>query len=85
MMTIILTTVIVTAFWIYIIQRVKKSIADDCKAEVYIYKKGNEITDVEVMNGNFEVKEIKKNGENVIEDCETYGRDKVIKEIKGDI
>lgn len=59
MITIIITTVIVTAFWMYIIQRVKESIADECKAEVYIYKKGNEITDVEVMNGIFEVKEIK--------------------------
>ena len=52
--TAIITTVIVTAFWLNIIQREKKSIADDCKAEVYIYKKGNDIT-------NVEVKEIKNN------------------------
>ena len=34
--TAIMTTVIVTAFWLHIMQHIKKTIADGNKTEVYI-------------------------------------------------
>lgn len=82
--TAIITTVIVTAFWAYF-DHIEYELAKDNVTVTVTKNEENVIENVQVFGNYFVLQEVKKNGENVIENVQTYGRDKVLKQIKGDI